>query len=227
MELPNTEKLIERSIYHALRKTVVAYGYIPDVDNYDVTNPDIAIAQAESRRYLDDAKDIKDNKGFTIELFSSGNSQTRGELKVPRIVVETEAFLPGQLGIDTTHSFIPNTQDSFDKMDNSFLSQTSDFYFNIKLINNSIEQQRVLYGLALMTLPRRGYMKWEHEPELLPYSNLFINFLSHHGQEHQQEGITEKTYRYEISDVVELEPTKIKTIPPIISIGDNLDIKVI
>jgi len=227
MELPITQQLIERSIFHNIRKTIVAAGYIPDVGNYDVTNTIVATAAAESQRYLNDAAIIKAAKGFIIDIFSNGTSQDRGQMKVPRIVVETEAFLPGQLGIDTTNTYNPNINGGFDKMDNAFLTKTSDFYFNIKLLSNTTAQQRILYSIILMTIPRRGYMKWHEEPGLLLSQNMFVNFLAHYEQEHTQEGITEKTYRYEISDVIEIPANKIVEVPAIINIGDNLDIQVI
>jgi len=227
MELPITQELIERSIFHNIRKTVVAAGYIPDVDLYDVTNPNKVIAKQESQRYLNDVDIIRGTMGFAIELFNNGTSQDRGQMKIPRIVIETEAFLPGQLGIDTTHTYNQNGDGSFDKMDNAFLTQTSDFYFNVKLLSNTVEQQRILYSIILMTLPRRGYMAWYKEVAFLPYQNMFVNYISHYEQEYNQEGITEKTYRYEIPDVIEIPASKIKEVPKIINIGDNLDIQVI
>lgn len=209
MQLPNIQELLERSIYHNLRYTTVAAGYLPDISTYDIENPDINIAIAENTRFEDDMKMVASDKGFAVELFSNGPSQQRGELQVPRIVLETESFLPGELGLDTTKNYSKNEDGTFTAYDNTWLTQTSDFYFQLRLLSNSTKQQRVLNGIMLHTLPRRGYMKWVGETELRTTGNLFVNFVSHAEFNHTEEGIVEKIYRYEIKDVHEMEPTEL------------------
>lgn len=228
MILPNTQELIERSIYHNLRYTTVAAGYIPDITNYDIENPDINVAIAENTRFETDLKAIVTDKGFAIELFSNGPSQQRGELKVPRIVLETESFLPGEIGLDTTKNYSKNQDGTFTAYDNTWLTQTSDFYFQLRLLSNSAKQQRILNGIMLQTLPRKGYMRWVGDTELRTTGNLFINFVSHAEFNHTEEGIIEKVYRYEIKDVNEIDPVALQeTIAAIQSIDpDSININI-
>lgn len=225
MELPNIQALLERSIYHALRTTIVQAGYLPDILLYDIENEDSSVATIEQQRYDIDLDIIREQKGFAIEIFNNSPGQAKGTLKLPRIIIETEAFLPGQLGLDTTLDYLKQPDGNYIAEHNNFLSQTSDFYFHVKLLSNTTKQQRALYGIMLMTLPRRGYMKWYNTPPL-PYQNLFVNFTTHSEFNLQDEGITEKSYRYEITDVHELDPVLLENIPAIKEIGtDNIDIQ--
>lgn len=234
MQLPDIQEKIERSIYHALRYTTIAAGYIPNIEDYDVSNVDDSIALAENERFLSDLKTIKNNKGFAIELFSNGPSQSRGQMMVPRFVFETESFLPGSLGIDTSKTYDKQPDGSFHGKDNTFLSQTSDFYFQLRVITNTAKQQRVLNGIILKTFPRRGYMKWYGDTELKLASNLFINYVSHSEFNWQEEGIVEKVYRFVIPDVREIDPeTMVDSngdpiiIPEIQEISsDNIDVNI-
>lgn len=225
MELPNIQELLERTIYHSLRLTTVAAGYVPDILQYDVENPDIAISVAESNRYKADLAAIKTEKGFAIELFNSGPAQQRGSLKVPRIVLQTEAFLPGGLGLDTTEQFDERPDGNFGVYANPFLTQTSDMYFNIKLVGNSVKQERVLNGILLSTLPRRGYIKWADQPTLLPSQNIFVHWAGHGEDMIEEEGIIEKSHRFFIADVKELDPVLLREVPAITQIG-NLDVEI-
>lgn len=216
MELPNTLELIERTVYHAIRTTAVQAGYIPDITNYDIQNVDTTIARAAELAYENALKDIVTQKGFAIEVFGNSVSQQRGVLKVPRIVLETESFLPGEIGLDTTKSFKRLEDGNYQV--NQYMSLTSEFFFKVRLISNTTKQGRVLNGIMLKTFPRRGYIKWWGDP-LLKYSqNILINYLSHSEFNWQDEGIVEKIFRYGIPDLQEMKPDARGTVPPIIDI---------
>ncbi|MAO08127.1 MAG: hypothetical protein CL596_05375 [Alteromonas sp.] len=220
MALPITQQLIERSIFKAIKEIIVKEGYFPDVDNYSIDNPEPAIAESEQKRLKHDVKIIAAEKGYAVELFSNGTQEDRGQIKPPRIVIESESFLPGELGIDTTKTFEKKENGNYKAIDNSFLTQLSDYYFYIRLISNSVEQERVLNSIIISSIPRRGYLKWADQAILNPHSNIMIQYLSH-TETNWDQGIKEKSFRYEIKDIMEIGP---KEIPGEIPAIKNLSI---
>lgn len=200
--ISNIEEALERSIFHILRKKTVEYGYVPDVDNYDFTNPDKEVVRQANLAYKEALADIIADKGFAIELFNYANSQSYGTKKVPRIVVRTEAFLQGQLGTDTTVQYRLDEEGKYKKYQSTSL--LSDFYFHVYLIANTTEQIRVLHQIMVTSIPRRGYIPW-YDKDFLKHSNLLVRYISSADYEWNAEGIIEKAYRYEIPDAHEVE----------------------
>ena len=93
-----TEEIVSLTIYNALRSTVVVKGYLPDIQDFDVDNEDINIAKAQSDLYLNAMKVIAADKGYCIEVLPYSSNQNKGYKKVPRIVVDIQSFLPGNIG---------------------------------------------------------------------------------------------------------------------------------
>jgi hypothetical protein len=219
--LSNIEQALERTIFHALRKKTVEFGYSPDINDYDIENTDIAIAESEQLRFLTDLKQIKETKGFAIEIFNYSNNQAYGDKKPARIVVETESFQIGQLGADTTPRYELQPDGTYSTV--SSVSMLSDFYFNIHLIANSIDEIRVLHEIMVQSLPRRGYLPWYTDNGLRPHSNLLVRYISMADYSFLAEGIIEKVYRYEIPDAHEVDDAILQTnIPPITTITLDL-----
>lgn len=215
--LPDIQEALERSVFHALRKKIVSLGYLPDIDNFDVSNSNLSVAKAAQDSYKTAINNIVINKGFCIEIFNYTPPEQRGVLKSPRMVLKTESFLPGELGLDTTGHYEKIGGNTFVKKQNP--SIVSDFYFNVHVNAISIEQLRVLNGIIVTTLPRRGYMKWYTEEGMRPSQNLFVNYLSHSDFTWQSESIIEKVYRYGIPDAHEVDAkTILENIAPISTI---------
>lgn len=219
--LTNISELTERSIFHALRKVVVDEGYLPDIENYDIENPNLTIAKAAQDEFIQDIEAIVSNRGFAIEVFGYSSNQSRGTKKTPRIVVEVEAFYPGNLGLDTTNQY------KYDEINDTYITQkgpsiVSDQIINIHLVGYSTQQHRVLHAVMVKALPRRGYMKWYTEPQLKKHENLFIRYIGYNELNFPEIGVTEKIYRYELPDLHENLLEELYTVPPIKTI--NLDI---
>ncbi len=225
MALSITQQLLERSIFDAIERTLIEEGYFVDIDSYDIENQEPAIAKSEQRRLDHDIKQLVSEKGFAIELFNNSTPEARGQMKPPRIVIESESFLPGELGIDTTQSYEKKENGNYQGFDNSFLTQLSDYYFYIRLISNSTEQERVLNGIMVSSIPRRGYLKWKDQAILNTSGNIMINYLTHTETTWDQ-GIKEKSFRYEIKDVLEINPKEIDQEIPAIRNLDISDIKI-
>lgn len=225
MALSDIQEAIERSIFHRLREKIVAEGYLPDIYDYITEHDNLNIAEKSQIAYQDAIEAIVADKGFSIEIFNYAPAQQRGTMKPPRIVIDTQAFLPGLLGHDTTLEYKLNEDGTmFDG--NKFVSLTSDFYYSVRLVANTTKQIRVLHGLMVSVLPRRGYIKWYTDNELRPTGNLLNRYVSMGDFSWNAEGIIEKVYRYEIPDVHEVDPEIIRSVAPIIQI-DWIDLEII
>ncbi len=199
MEIMDIEAMLERTAYHRIRKASVQLGFSLDIDNYDLENIDNQIFKAETEKYNNDLKALQEDKGFAVEIFGSSNNQSRGTKAVPRIVVQTESFYEGELGLQTADNYVKQEDGSYKFAEN--VSITNDWFFNIHLVANTQEQLRVLRSILIMALPRRGYINWYTDNELQPTQNLLCRYLTQHNLDWEQEGIMEKVYRFTIPDV--------------------------
>ena len=197
------ETLVERSVYHLLRKEVVKRGYLPDIFQYDIQSADATIARSENERYKRDIVAIKNNKGFAIEVFNYSTNQAYGDKNVPRIVVQTDAFMPGAIGLDPTRNYVKQPDGTFSLTKSTEL--VSDFYFSIYLVANSTKIIRELHDIMVTVMPRRGYINRYDDNELRPHSNLLIQYLSTSDISYLAEGIIEKVYKYLTPDVHEVD----------------------
>ena len=214
------ETLAERSIYHAFREEVVRRGYLPDIKLFDIENVDNTIAETENRRYEQAIQQIKTNKGFAIEVFNYASNQSYGSKNVPRIVLNTDSFMPGNLGLDPSLKYVPQEDGTFQL--SKSVDMLSDFYFTIYLVANSTRTIRELHDILAHVLPRRGYIKWYEDTKLRPHSNLLIQYLSSSDISYLSEGIIEKAYRYMIPDIHEIDDRII----PDVTIAGITEIKV-
>lgn len=216
------EEAVERTIYHSLREEIVKRGYLPDIYDYDIENTDLAIAKSENIRYNIDLKAIKVDKGFAIEVFNYSNNQSYGDKEVPRIVIHTDSFIPGSLGLDPSRKYEKNVDGSFKVLKS--VEMVSDFYFSLNLVANTVSSMRQLHDIMANVLPRRGYIKWYQDNGLRPYSNLLIQYLASADVSFLSEGIMEKVYKYMIPDVHEIDDKTIyDNIPAIINIQVDKD----
>lgn len=203
--LADIEEVLERSVFHKLRKKVVEFGYLPDITTFDVENADLAIAKAAEEDYFTALNNIVNTRGYAIEVFNYSNNQSYGSKDAPRIIVEIESFNQGQLGTDPSGRYVFNdTTGKYERiLDTSLLS---DFYFNVHLIANNVKTIRKLHEVMVNALPRRGYIEWYNEDGYKPSENLMVRYISMADYSFLQEGIIEKVYRYEIPDVHEIDP---------------------
>lgn len=221
MELSNLLENIERGIYHSFRHVLVETGYIPDIYNFDIENPSLTIAKQAQGDYNAAVKAIREQKGFAIEIYGNSMNLARGTIKCPRIVIETESFLPGELGVDTTQNY-ERENDVYNV--NKYQSLTEEYYFNVRFLANTTKQQRVLNAINIATLPRRGYMKWNPNGAFRPTGNWLVNYISHTEVNWKDEGITERIMRYMIPDLMQAPAQDIGTVSPILQIDDEYKI---
>lgn len=196
------QEVIERSLFEAIRLELVDKGYLPNITNttlypntqvgWDKWETDIATIAAGA-------------KGFAIELFSGGSSESRGMKKVPRIVMDSGNFLPGALGGDPQKYFLDN-----DENYKALVTppQTVDFYLNFHLISNTLAQARILNAILALAIPRRGYVPWYN----ITTNSFFIRYLNYFDQSDIQQGIIEHVYAYEIADAWDREDIELANV---------------
>jgi len=184
--LSTTQETIERSIFEVIRKELVDKGYLPDITLF----PDTEVGFAN---YNNAILSIIAIKGFAIELFNEGSNIAKGVKKIPRIVINTGNFLPGALGGDP-QKYFSNQGLSYQALVTP--PQTVDFFLNIHLVSNTVEQERILNSLIALAVQRRGYIPFYDGSD----DTFFCRYLNFFHIDDLDAGIIEKVYAYQISD---------------------------
>lgn len=206
---------LERSLFETIRLELVDKGYLPDItDTVRYTQDSSGWANWKT-----DLETIKNDKGFFIEIYGTGTGESKGIKSTPRIVIESDNFLPGALGGDSTKSFVWNeTNNNYD----TYITppQSVDFYINFRLVSNSIKQLRILNSLLAITVPRRAYIKYYNDSS----KSFFIRYLNYYEEDQEEAGILEHVYAYEIPDCWDREDESLDSTPSIneITLNTNL-----
>ena len=192
--LNNVQETIERTVYHSIRNICVELGFTPDTSDFPET-------QQGYSDYLAEFKNISNDKGFSIEVFSAGPPSQRELKQVPRIVLETQGFNKGNIGGDVGFQYeITEDQQSYNKYRG--FDTTSDFYFNIWLVSASITQSRVLNAIIPAALPRRNYLPIYENPD----SRVFMEHLAYSKSfDPIAPGLIENIDRYVCRDLIEIK----------------------
>ena len=194
------EEQIERSIFEAVREELVDKNMLPDITTFN-----LATGQNAWETALQVLKG-SNTHGWVAELFGVSGYQTKNTKKVPRIVIDSQQFLPGELGGDTTRIYqqpVPGPNNPFNGLARP--PRSADYYFNLHVVTNKTDQLRKLQALLAIALPRRGYIKFHFEAMPTFSGNLFIQQLAYTDYPQTEEGVMEKIYRYVITDVWEQE----------------------
>lgn len=200
MALSNIQENLETSIHETIREVLVDNGYMVDLVPLlqgAASTTDAAVISA----YKAQTKTIKDTKGFAIELYGVGSSQAKGEKEVPRIVIVSRNMVSGEVGLLN----IPyNTQDILapDKLVEVVgPSELSTLKFDVHLISNNAQQDRVLTAILSRALGQRKNLLLlpSKEDYFLVQQNSFYDLPD------VNQGIIERIYTYDIPDVLTYE----------------------
>jgi hypothetical protein len=192
--LTSIQEIIERSLFEIIRLEIVDKGYLPDVaDTGTYPDTDPGWTQWET-----DISAIVTSMGFAIELFSGGNPEAKGIMKLPRIVLNPGNFLPGALGGDPRRFFEDKTT-HYQALVTP--PQTVDFYLNFHLISETIAQARILNAILALAVPRRGYIPWYNDGT----KTFFARYLNYYDQSDTDQGVIEHVYAYEVPDAWDRE----------------------
>ena len=201
--LSNIQEVVERSLFHSIRRHCVGKSFTPNINDYPNT-------PTGYDAYIAAFAPIITAKGFAIEVFNSGPPTDRELKQVPRLVIDTQGFIPGSIGGDQSQKY---------RMDESgkyygYITPptTSDLYVNLHMVAGTPEQHRILNSILSLAIPRRGYVPFYNDENEV----FFVQFLSYVPvREIGSPGIMETIARYVCKDLIEVE--EIINIPPIIS----------
>lgn len=212
IELNNIQERLERTVFHSIRDLCIGLGYTPDISEFDQT---AAGYQAYMKAFSDIAAG---DRGFAIDVFNAGPASERQIKQVPRIVLDSQGFTPGDIGGDWAPVYQANENNKYDKYRDFDL--TSDFYFNIWTVARNITQQRILRAIISRVIPRRGYMAL-YNNEDIKINTIFLS--SSKTFDFQVPGIMEHSDRYIFKDLHEVGRTFINEIPALTEITLNID----
>jgi len=189
--LSNVQEIIERSLFEVLRKELVSKGYLPNILLY----PDTQVGHGDYNLAI---SNIVTQKGFAIELYNEGSNKAKGVKKIPRCIINTGNFLPGALGGDPQRYFLDQG--------NFFQAlvtppQTVDFFINVHLVSEDVEQERILNALVALAIQRRGYVPFYTGSG----DTFFCRYLNFFHIDDLDAGIIEKVYAYQVSDCWDTE----------------------
>jgi hypothetical protein len=204
-----SQQIIERSIYASILTKLIEQGLTLNPEEYS------PVTEQNAVKYNIDRQAIIDDKGVFIPLFGTGNSQSRGEKTVPRIVIDTGGFYPGDFGLD--NRTIDKEGDSFIVSEVPF--EAIDQQIDIRLIYNKSTDGRLLHALLHTAIPQRGYIK-PHNQESKPFDgNIFIYLSNYYSMDNTDKGLSEDVYQFMVKDTLINPLVVLDTIKPISEIN--------
>lgn len=205
----DVQQKVERSVFELIRLKLVAGGYLPDITTFSVDKPGYDLYQQAIAA-------VVQAKGFCIEIFGASSPQAKGFKKVPRIVIKTRSYRPGELGNQPNLSFVPvgpaNDPTSFEGK--KLPPTTSNLKLEIHLVAKSSKQDRVLHNIIQQTLTTRRYVPIYDNPTM-KFFLIDTGFLD---LEDLDEGVIERVYNYEAKDIYASDEVVVTTVAPIVEI---------
>lgn len=190
MAYTNIQNLLEITVFEQIRLQLVAESYLPDILNTTL----FPRTEAGYLSWLTAIADIpKGLQKFPIEIFNNGNPENKGEKKMPRIVIVTEDFLPGDIGYPIVdYEQISESEYRLINPQNTSLNLN----MRVVLIAETALQQQTLTQILFGVMPTRGYLTLSGTttPILFELAASFPTI-------DYGEGILERAYRYSIKDL--------------------------
>lgn len=210
----NSQEIIERSVYMALLNMTIDLGYTINPEDY------LPISQENTERFSQAIKNIVKDKGFSISIFGVGNNHSRGIKETPRIVVDSEGFYPGDIGLPNR---IMEKEEGIGYTSSEMPFETLSQYINIRLCAQSSEHMRLLHQIMFWSIPQRGYIKPYNEPGFLFDGNIFLRVVNFYNMPDLENGLMEKVYQFEVQDCLLEKNNTPEVITPIKDISVLLE----
>lgn len=201
----NSQEIIERSIYDSLLRTAIGLGYTIDPNDY------LPISPENQKRFEEDIKKLQ----LYIQVFGTGNNQSKDRKLTPRIVVNARGFFPGAVGLPKT-LIEKNIGEGFTVHEEPYVS--FDQFIDIHLVADNQEHMRLLHQVLFYSIPQKGYVKPYTSDKFLFTGNIFIQLLNFQDSNDLKDGLMEKIYQFEVQDTLISERTYQMDAPPIIDI---------
>jgi hypothetical protein len=210
------ELIIERSIYAALLRVALDLNVTLNPDNY------LPISKENQDRYEHDMKALSTFVG----IFGFGNPNSKGQKITPRIVIELDAYYPGDIGIQ---QFMEDTNDNDEYAEYEYPPETKHTSFDIHLVANDSKELRLLHQIMYSALPSKGFIKpflqdtieeyLNDNTKLDPTGNLFLEIGNFYDYTNEEKSIIEKIYVYNVKDGLLEEKIDDNNIAPITDIS--------
>jgi hypothetical protein len=203
--LSEVQELVELTLFHSIRKTVVDNQYCPDIMNYPNTS-------AGSTQYWADFEAITLAKGFSIEVFNNSNPDRKGAKKLPRMVMISEGYMPGEVGGDQSRFYKPIAGNQFQVLQRP--PQVVDLSFKVHLVCETAMQYRICTSILANAIPTRGYIPIYQPFGSFTPCNLYIQNISYFSVPALGDSILEYVFGYVVKDVwLEEYATLLGTVP--------------
>lgn len=197
----NSQEIIERSIYSALLGVAVKLGY-------SVNPEDFLPINAENSKKFKEA--ISKLKKF-VQVFGTGNNQSKDKKETPRIVVNARGFYPGSIGLPRE---LITKEEGIGFTATEYPYETIDQYIDIHLVAGTQEDLRLLHQIMFYAIPQRGYIKPYTEDSFLFTGNIFIELVNFFDIPNLDMGLLEKIYQFQVMDcILEEIPGKVDFVP--------------
>lgn len=197
----NSQEIIERSIYSALLGVAVKLGY-------SVNPEDFLPINAENSKKFKEA--ISKLKKF-VQVFGTGNNQSKDKKETPRIVVNARGFYPGSIGLSRE---LITKEEGIGFTATEYPYETIDQYIDIHLVAGTQEDLRLLHQIMFYAIPQRGYIKPYTEDSFLFTGNIFIELVNFFDIPNLDMGLLEKIYQFQVMDcILEEIPGKVDFVP--------------
>lgn len=197
----NSQEIIERSIYSALLGVAVKLGY-------SVNPEDFLPINAENSKKFKEA--ISKLKKF-VQVFGTGNNQSKDKKETPRIVVNARGFYPGSIGLPRE---LITKEEGIGFTATEYPYETIDQYIDIHLVAGTQEDLRLLHQIMFYAIPQRGYIKPYTEDSFLFTGNIFIELVNFFDIPNLDMGLLEKIYQFQVMDcILEEIPGEVDFVP--------------
>jgi hypothetical protein len=186
---------LTRSIETVITNFLANAGYAANRYDY-LSNPAGFVAKQT---------DIKNRKGFCVDIYGHGSPHDRDLKTVPRLTITSLGFLPGSLGNDGIGYYKANDQGKFDKLIGPLRS--SNYRFEVELVSNKTLQDAVMETARSNALPNFTSIPVYDSPQ----DTFLIQYGQHRNMPELGTGLLQRTYVYEVLDVFENLPITISS----------------
>ncbi|MEG1415181.1 MAG: hypothetical protein RSC49_01125 [Clostridium sp.] len=205
----DSQEIIERSVYQSLLNTTMAQGFTLDPNKY------FPVSIQNSKKFETDKIELEKQKGFYVCVFGVGNNQSKGMKTTPRIVVDSQGFLPGDIGLPK--SITEKVEGKYFVSEQSF--EAIDQYIDIHLVAENQNQIRLLQNILANSIPQRGYIK-PYTYDDPPFDgNIYIEASNFYQMPDNEKGIIEKVYQFIIKDTLLPTNTKLTELPKMVDVS--------
>ena len=175
----DSQEIIERSIYCSILNVAKELGFTVDPNEY------LPINTQNQQRFKEDISKLTKY----IQIFGTGNNQSKDIKLTPRIVVNAKGFYPGNIGLP--RQLIEKEEGvGFTVTEEPY--ETIDQYIDVHLVANNQDDLRLLHKILFWSIPQRGYVKPYNQQKFLFSGNIFVELVNFFDIPNLELGLMEK-----------------------------------